>query len=381
MLQHIGEVVGEGIRLQIAQHLVRAQHGGAGVGGDGGLSRGVDAGRHAGDFRHGEGAAGHAGDAVADGLKLAPHGFDHLGRGGAQGAGQAGFVRHDVVRGARLQLGDGEQGRLHRINVTADDGRDFRGDADGRLQGVLCLVRGGAVAADALNVDLPDLVAVQGRARTHRRLAERQQGHVVIGVDFVARIAVEQAVVDHGLGAQAVLFGGLEDQHHASARRRIGAQVTGDAQQGRRVAVVAAGVRDAGLGRGVLGAAVVVHGQGIHVGAQADGGAGLASLNHRHDARAADAAFGRQAHVLKGVEDDLRRAAFLARELGVGVEIPTPGGHVRGEGGEGGQGLHRSQASGEKDDAQTLSTPAPSGTWRPPVAGQAASSRPMAAGS
>src|SRR5690606_11670478 len=99
------------------------------------------------------------------------------------------------------------------------------------------------------------------------------------------------------------------------------------------------------------------------------------------DACAADAAFRRQAHVLKGVEDDLRRAAFLARELGVGVEIPTPGGHVRGEGGEGGQGLHRSQASGEKDDAQTLSTLALSGTWRPPVAGQAASSRPMAAGS
>ncbi len=162
----------------------------------------------------------------------------------------------------------------------------------------------------------------------------------MIAVDLVARIAVEQAVLDHGDGAQTRLFRRLEDQHHAAARGRVGGQMTRHAQQGRRMAVVAAGVRDAGPGRGVGDVAVVVHGQGVHVGAQADGRAGLAPFNDGDHAFAADAALGLETQPFQHVEYQFGGARLLTGQFRVGVDVPPPGGHVSSQGGESRQGRH-----------------------------------------
>jgi len=71
------------------------------------------------------------------------------------------------------------------------------------------------------------------------------------------------------------------------------------------MAVVAAGVRDAGPGRGVGDVAVVVHGQGVHVGAQADGRAGFAPFDDGDHAFAADAALGLEAQPFQHLEHQL----------------------------------------------------------------------------
>ena len=69
----------------------------------------------------------------------------------------------------------------------------------------------------------------------------------------------------------------------------VSLQQGGGSEQGGGVAVVAAGVHDAGVGRGVRDAAGFQDRQRVHVGAQADGAVGLSPANRGDHAVAADA--------------------------------------------------------------------------------------------
>jgi hypothetical protein len=99
-----------------------------------------------------------------------------------------------------------------------------------------------------------------------------QRGPVVHGVNGLHRKALEQAVLDHGVGPAAAFFRGLEHQHGVAGEvARLG-QVTGGAHQHGGVAVVAATVHQPGFGRLPAEFVVLGHGQRIHVGAQAHHG-------------------------------------------------------------------------------------------------------------
>lgn len=156
------------------------------------------------------------------------------------------------------------------------------------------------------------------------------------GVVRLGEAGVE-AVVDHGAGAEDPLLGRLGDQDQGAgpvglARR----QLAGRADQGGDVHVVAAGVHDGLLGpvgidltggRGVGQAGVFQQRKAVHVGADHDGGP-VAVLQHRDDARAADAG----GDLIAEGAQFLRHAGggldLHARQFGVAVEMIEQGAEV-----------------------------------------------------
>ena len=100
---------------------------------------------------------------------------------------------------------------------------------------------------------------------------------------------------------------------------------------------MAAGVHASGVAAAIGDIVGLLHGQGVHVGAQADRLFAVARAQHAHDAGAADAAmhldppFGEQAR------DKLRRPVLLQPEFGIGVDVAADFGKgilVAADGGE-----------------------------------------------
>ena len=84
------------------------------------------------------------------------------------------------------------------------------------------------------------------------------------------REAVKQPVLDHGPGTSVALFPGLKNQHGGAVKiARLG-QITRRPHQHRRMAIVATAVHQARGRRLPRKIVVFRHGQGVHVGAQAD---------------------------------------------------------------------------------------------------------------
>ena len=111
------------------------------------------------------------------------------------------------------------------------------------------------------------------------------------GVHRLHGKAIKQPVFDHCPGAGKPFFAGLEDQHRVTGKVAAGCQVARRAYEHRHMPVVSATVHHAGLG-GLPGKAVfLVHGQRIHVGAQANGAPGFSpsAADDAHYAGLADA--------------------------------------------------------------------------------------------
>ena len=101
--------------------------------------------------------------------------------------------------------------------------------------------------------------------------------------------------------------------------------------------VVAAGVHqaafpavdDGSLLRGEGERGLFRDGQGVHVAAHHDDGAGLSAVEDAEDARPADARADLQPQALEPGGDDARRPLFLLAELGVGVDVAPDGDELR----------------------------------------------------
>jgi hypothetical protein len=153
----------------------------------------------------------------------------------------------------------------------------------------------------------------------------------------------EQAVVDHLARAAAALFGRLEDQVDRAVEIALLGKVLGGCEQHGGMAVVAAGVHLAGVLAFVFERVVLLHGQGVHVGAQANGAAAGAAVAPVHDADHAggahptvdgDAPFRELAgHQIGG-------AHFFKAQFGVGVDVTAQAGNGCGLGNEGVDDLH-----------------------------------------
>ncbi|MDT4847985.1 hypothetical protein FQZ97_820630 [compost metagenome] len=155
---------------------------------------------------------------------------------------------------------------------------------------------------------------------------------VVHGVDRLHGEAVEQTVFDHGLGTGKTFFTRLEDQHRGAIELPRFGQVAGRAHQHGGVTVVAAAVHHARF-EGFPGKVVVLrHGQGIHVGAQADHVAtlALAAVDHGHHPCLADAGvdFIHATH-LERLDHALRGVVLLETDFGVRVQIAPQRGELR----------------------------------------------------
>ena len=155
--------------------------------------------------------------------------------------------------------------------------------------------------------------------------ARRQRRPVVHRVDRLDREAIEQAVVDHRLGAGEAFFAGLEDQHGGCRRSRVSRP--GSAPRppaswcGRR-----GRSRASGRGRRAPGEVVLLdHRQRVHVGAQADWRALDAPRRRARHAttpvRPMPSWISSTPATRSAVDHARRGAALLEAELRVGVQV------------------------------------------------------------
>src|SRR5262249_51640426 len=151
-----------------------------------------------------------------------------------------------------------------RVNLAADDALELSDDGGADSDGVHGLVRRSAVAANALDGDLEGVSAGLERTTLDDELAD---GMVVGEVESKAGAhmgILHDAGLDHWLGAAGPLLGGLEDELDAAMQHvAVLHQNLGDGQQHGGVAVMAAGVVDAGVLGSVLSTRLLSERQGI----------------------------------------------------------------------------------------------------------------------
>ena len=161
-------------------------------------------------------------------------------------------------------------------------------------------------------------------------------GHVVQAIDLLDAPARHQAVVDHGLAAGAAFLGRLEDHHRRAVEIAGLGEIFRRAQQHGGVAVMAAGVHQAGRLGGVGHADVSSIGS-ASMSARSPitlSDARLAAADHADDAGAADAGDDLiAAELAQPVGDDAGGAMDFVQKFRMLMEIMPPGGHVVGEGG------------------------------------------------
>ena len=164
-------------------------------------------------------------------------------------------------------------------------------------------------------------------------------GRVVHAEDAVAGEAVEQAVLDHRLGAAAALLGRLEDEMHGAVEvARLG-EVAGGAQQHRGVAVVAAGMHAARVLR------AVGEGVGSSIGsasmsARSPMARGSLPVAARRPRRSCRCRVHLEAELLQLARHDVGGALLLEAELGMRMQVAPPRGHLVVKAADAIEGLH-----------------------------------------
>ena len=145
----------------------------------------------------------------------------------------------------------------------------------------------GGVAGVAVDDDVDARAGGHDGAGVDHDGAGVEAGPVVVAEDALHGEAFEQAVLQHGLGAAAAFFGGLEDKLDGASPGGVLHEQCRGAEQAGGVAVMAAGVHDAGGGGGVGEAGGLGDGQRVHVGAEADAAVRGAAGDGGNDAVAA----------------------------------------------------------------------------------------------
>ena len=256
------------------------------------------------------------------------HELHDLDRERAHGAAEAGGLGDDVVGVARVQPGDGDDRGLGRRDVAGhhrlDRAHQVRGDDD-RVDARL---GAGAVRADALDVDVEERAARHHRPRAHRELADVELRPVVDAEDRVARELLEEPVLDHRLRAAEPLLGGLEDEEHLPLEVAGLGEVAGRPEEHRGVPVVPAGVHPPIVPGAVLEPRRLLDGKRVHVCPQPHRAGRVAGPERPHDAGPPDAPVDLAPELLEALRDEIRGPVLLESELGVGVDVAPPGGHL-----------------------------------------------------
>ena len=164
---------------------------------------------------------------------------------------------------------------------------------------------------------------------TCRRL---EIGRVVEAVDLIAREFLEKPVLEHGARAAQALLGGLEDQDRLPIEISRLREVARGAEEDRGVAVMAAAMEAVGNGRAPRKIGVLLHRQGIHIGAKADAAAiALSAIHHADDAGPADAAMHLDAPTLQLLGDEIGGTLLLEADFRMRMNIAPNGGQLVGE--------------------------------------------------
>ena len=253
-----------------------------------------------------------------------------IGFEAADGGAEHGGFGDDVRRGAGVDLGDGNHRLVQGIDIARDDGLDGLDHADHGHDRVDAFVRRRPMAAPAGDVDGGGVDRRHQRAGRGQEMAERHARGVVDAVNLGDGETVHHPFLHHDLAPGPILFCRLKDQRHAARKTPRLGQVLGGPQKHGHMAVMAAGVHLAGHGRGMGGARGLDNRQGIHVGAQADGGARTLTVDEGDDAGSGDA-FVNLVHpdLAQAVRDEGGGLDAVKAQLGVGMQVAPPGLHFR----------------------------------------------------
>ena len=217
-----------------------------------------------------------------------------------------------------------KSGLVHHVEfhgLHGVDGLDHMGRAVDRVHPQVGIAAVGVLAPDG---HLKIVAGGAHRTRCHGNGAQGEGRHHVHAEDGVRPGIGEGTILDHGRCAQ-VLFIGLEEKDH-----RTGDFLTapgedfGNLKLNGNVAVMAAGVHDAGV-LGAEGQVVFLRdGQGVHIRPEHHHFARLAALQHADDAGSGATAHP-QAQFFQPRFNNAGSAEFLEAQLGVGVNVPPDG--------------------------------------------------------
>ena len=252
----------------------------------------------------------------------------HFNREGAHRAAQLATVGNDIGRLPGVDHGDRDHPGVNRLFVAADDGLKRLHHLAGHRHRVQPVVRQRGVAAFAPNGDFELVARRHHRPRAGGKLPHLGPRPVVHAKHRFHRKLLKQPVLDHLAGATATLFRGLKNQVHRAVKVPVFSEMLGCGQQHGGVAVMAAGVHLAGVHAGVAEGVELLHGQRVHVGAQANRAAGRAAFDNAHHAGGAQAAVNGNAPLGQLLRHHLGCAHFLEAQLGVGVNVTAKGSHV-----------------------------------------------------
>jgi len=222
-----------------------------------------------------------------------------------------------------MDIADADHRRVERGHVAAHDAlqaeHELRlrvGDV-GRKVGLRA-----AMAADTAEGDLPAVGRGQERPDGGAEMRGRETRRVMQPVDRIAGEAFEQPVGEHGVGAAAALLRRLEDHDRGAGEIRVLGEIARRAEQHRGVAVMAAGMHLARIGRGIGQPGQLLQRQAVHVGAQADGPlARPLAADHPDHAGPADALGDLDAPVAHVLRDECGRAMLFQPEFRMGVDV------------------------------------------------------------
>src|SRR5690606_38230935 len=121
-----------------------------------------------------------------------------------------------------------------------------------------------------------------------------------------------------------------EDEGDGAGKIACLGKILRRAQKHRHVAVMTTGMHLAGAGRGVGPAGLLGYGEGIHVGAQADGRTVAAPAPDKaHDTRAAEPRYDLvAAELLQLLRHEGRRLVDVEQQLGILMQVSSPGGDL-----------------------------------------------------
>ena len=167
-----------------------------------------------------------------------------------------------------MHLGDTNDSRFQRIGLTRhqrlqpDHGmRHHKTGIDGGVG------HGGMSAAPGYG-HVETIERRQGRPWTHRRLADRNQRHVMERIDLVAGKALEQPVLDHRPPAAEPFLRRLENHNGGAREIARPCQIFGRSQQHDGMAIMTAAMKAPRNFRAPWAIASLVHRQRIHIGTQ-----------------------------------------------------------------------------------------------------------------
>ncbi|MCY1407004.1 hypothetical protein D9M68_505190 [compost metagenome] len=191
----------------------------------------------------------------------------------ADAQAQLGALWDHVGRVTGEEGADGDDRRLAGRHVARHHGlqrHDQRGADHHRVH---CLVRHGTVATGAVDDDGRAVGGGHAGAGQHAEAAYRHAGGIVQGEQGVAGEQAEHALVEHapGAGTAVTFLGGLEEQMQGAAPAAFAGQFAGRRQEHGGMPVMAAGVHLAGNAAAPGTATAFLDGQGVQLGAQAEG--------------------------------------------------------------------------------------------------------------